>query len=107
MEQNEQVLELSQEQLEELMEVSDKLPPIEIPMEWFDEKEFQRGIDETSYVVGVITALFNAGLSESSVMDFIINKENINYNKEANIVNRDMNIEIAKNQKIAVEKNEL
>lgn len=107
MEQNEQILELSQEQLNELMEVSDKLPPLEIPFEFYNEEQFYKGIEDISYICGQITALFNVGLSEQAVMDFIINKENIKYNSEANIVNKEMNIEIAKQQRIVAEKHEL
>lgn len=109
---NEQVVdtEIGVEELQELLGVSeseDKLPPIMLDLEVYDAEEFQRGIDETSYISGVITALLNTGLSEGAVMDYIMNKETIAYNLEATKLNKEMNENISKNQKAIAEKNEL
>lgn len=105
----EEVLEIDQEQLEEYLNGSDidKLPPIQLELDAYDQAEFQRGIDEASYVAGVATALFNAGLSESSVLDYILTTASIKHNKEAAVINKEMNIEISKNTKVASEKYEL
>ena len=107
---NEEVLELDVDQLQELIggsNGSDALPPFEIDFEDYDVEEFKRGVKETSYISGVITALFNAGFSEASVLDFILNKETIKHNLETAKINKDMSIEISKNQRIMAEKNEL
>lgn len=104
---NEDYMEIDQEQLQELMSGSDKLPPIEIPMEWYDMDAFMKGIAETSYISGVITALLNTGLTESAVLDYLLNKETIKHNIRTAEINKEMNVEIAKNQRIVAEKNEL
>lgn len=106
----EEFLELDEEQLQELLSGSDeidKLPPIEIDFEDYDVKEFKRGIDESSYVAGVVTALFNAGLSESSVLDYILTTSSIKHNKEVAEMNRDANVEMSKNHKVTSDKFEL
>jgi hypothetical protein len=105
----EEILEIDSEQLEELLGGSDndKLPPIEIPFEFFDEKEFYRGIDDTSHLAGVVTALLNTGLSEQAVMDYLLNKATIEHNIRAAEINRDMNVEVARNQRLVAEKHEL
>lgn len=101
--------EISLDQLEELMNSSDidKLPPIEIGFEHYDADEFQRGIDETSYLAGRVTALLNAGLSEATVMDLILSQASIEHNIEVAKINKEMNVEMAKNQRINAEKHEL
>lgn len=105
---NEQFVEIDAEQLQELMDGSDdKLPPIEIPMEFYDTEEFHKGIKETSYLSGVITALLNTGVSEGFVLDYLLNKETIKHNIKTAEINKEMNIEIAKNQRIVTEKHEL
>lgn len=107
-EQNEQILEIGTEELQELMNVpEDKLPPIEIDFEHYNTDEFYRGIEDISHLCGEITALFNVGLSEQAVMDFILNRETIKYNLETSKINKDMNVEIAKQQRIVAEKHEL
>lgn len=105
----EEVLEFDADQLEELLSGSemDKLPPIEIDFEDYDVEEFKRGIKEASYVSGKITALFNAGLSESSILDYIITAETIKHNLKTAEINKSMNIEISRNAKAASEKFEL
>lgn len=106
-EKQEQVVEFDPEQLQELMSVPEQLPPIEIDVEDYNQEEFQRGIKDSSYLAGQITALLNAGVSEGFVLDFLLNQATIDHNIKAAEVNKEMNIEIAKNQRITVEKNEL
>lgn len=106
----EQELEIGVDQLQKIMGESDNLPafePIEIGMEDFDMVEFQKGVHETSYLAGVITALFNSGVSENFVLDYLLNKETIKHNLETARINSSMNIEMAKNQRLQIEKNEL
>jgi hypothetical protein len=103
----EEILEIDADQLQDLMGDSDKLPPIEIPMEFYDTEEFYRGIKDFSYISGAITALLNVGVSESFALDYLLNQETIKYNLLAAEINRDMSVEISKNQKVMAEKNEL
>lgn len=105
---NEEVLEMDVEQLQELIGGSDdKLPLIEIDMEDYKIEEFQRGIHDASYISGYIVALLNTGLSEGALMEFLLNQETIKHNLETARINKEMNVEIAKNQRIVAEKNEL
>jgi hypothetical protein len=109
-EHNEQeIIGIDADQIEEFLNGSDidKLPPIEIGLGDYDVEEFTRGIEETSYVAGKITALFNAGMSEASILDYLLTTETIKHNYETAKINKEMNIEIAKNQKLVMDKNEL
>lgn len=103
----EEIMEIDAEQLQGLMEGSDKLPPIEIEMEDYKQDEFQRGIDDMSYLSGQIVALMNTGMSEQNVLDYLLNRESIKHNIEVAIINKNMNVEMSKNQRLQVEKNEL
>ncbi|WP_025912057.1 hypothetical protein [Priestia flexa] len=105
---NEQVLELDPDQLQELIgEQSDTLPPIEIELDAYDQGEFQKGIDETSHLAGVITALLNTGVTEGFVLDYLLNKATIEHNLETAKINKDMNIEMVKHQRVVADKHEL
>jgi hypothetical protein len=103
----EQVLEIDADQLQGLMSESDILPPIEIPMEWYDTVEFHKGIHEASYLAGKITALLNAGVSESFVLDYLLNQATIEHNLETARINKEMNVEVSKNAKVTQDKYEL
>lgn len=103
----EEILEIDADQLQELMSGSDKLPPIEIPFEFYDDKEFYRGIKETSHLAGVITAILNTGVSEGFVLDYLMNKDSIAHSIKVAEITREMNVEMVKNQKAAQEKYEL
>ena len=104
----EQILELDAEQLEQYLSgATDKLPPMEIPFEWYDDKEFHQGIKDTSHIAGVITALLNTGVSESFVLDYLLSKDTIAHNIKVAEINKDMNVQVAKNAKLAQEKYEL
>jgi hypothetical protein len=105
----EEVLEIDADQFEQLMSgsESDKLPPLEIPFEWYDADEFHKGIQETSYLAGVITAMLNAGVDQGFVLDYLLNKETIKHNIKAAEISKEMNIEISKNAKVASDKLEL
>jgi len=106
----EQILELDPEQLEEYLSGSpdsDKLPPIEIPFEFYDDSEFYKGIKDASYLSGHITALLNAGLTEGFVLDYLLNQMNVKHNLEVAKINANMNIEMSKHAKATQEKYEL
>ena len=101
----EEMMEFDPEQLQELLggSESEKLPPIVLDVEEYDESEFNRGIKETSYLVGKVTALLNCGLSESTVLDYLLNEATIDYNLKA----AGINLEIAKIQRATQDKAEL
>jgi hypothetical protein len=103
----EQILELDAEQLEEYLSGSDKLPPMEIPFEFYDDKQFYQGIKDTSHIAGVITALLNAGVSESFVLDYLLSKDTIAHNLEVARINKETNVEVAKHAKLKQEQYEL
>lgn len=108
-ENKEEILELSSEQLEEMLGNSDsyQLPPIEIGFEDYDEKEFKRGLNDASYLAGYITALFNAGISEAFVLDYLLNQETIKHNLDVAKLNKETSIEVSKNQKAVQEQYQL
>lgn len=85
----------------------DRLPPIEIGLDTYDEESFMKGVDDASYLSGYITALFNAGCSEDFVLTYLINKETIEYNLKSVELNNVAQIEIAKHQKVIIEREEL
>jgi hypothetical protein len=105
----EEILEIDAEQLQELIggSADDKLPPIEIPFEFYDTDEFYRGIHETSYLAGKITAILNAGFSEASALDLILSMETVKHNIKVAEINRETSVEVSKNAKLSQEKYEL
>lgn len=106
---HEEILEIDAEQLQELldMETPDKLPPIVLSVEDYDIEQFDKGIKDTSYLAGQITALLNAGLSEGTVLDLLLSKDTIAHNIEIAKINKEMNLEVSKNAKAASDKYEL
>lgn len=93
--------------LEEINNTDTPLPPIEIDLDTYNQELFFKGIDDMSYTCGMITALFNAGCSEDFVLNYLLNKDTIAYNIKSIELNNAANIEISKNQKIMLEKQEL
>ena len=88
-------------------EGDDRLPPIEIDLDTYNEEEFFKGIDDASYNCGVITAMLNSGVSEDFVLTYLINKETIEYNLKTIEMNNATQVEIAKHQKVILEREEL
>lgn len=62
----------------------------------YDDDEFQRGIDEYSYVCGALTALCNAGLSPSEAIEYIVNKDTIQHNLEVTKIGANATVESSK-----------
>lgn len=85
----------------------DRLPPIEIDLDTYDEDKFFNGIDDASYLSGYITGLLNAGVSEDFVLTFLINEKTIEYNLKTIEMNNATQVEIAKHQKVILEREEL
>lgn len=105
----EQVQEINLEEL--INQTSEKqesqLPPIEIDLGAYDNDEFKKGITETSYLAGTITALLNTGVSEGFILEYLINKDTIQHNLDVTKLNNNAQIEISKNQKMSLDKQEI
>ena len=91
---------------------SDKILPIEFSTEnlvdvKFDEKAFQEGMSEISKTCGIISGLFNVGCGEAFVLDYLLNQQTIDYNLKNAEITKDMNVEIARHQKVIMDKQEL
>lgn len=103
--------EVINEELEGLVEETNYtdtlLPPIEIDLDTYNQEDFMKGIDDASYLAGFITGILNAGVSEEFVLTYLINKETIEYNIKSIELNNKANVEISKNQKIMLERQEL
>jgi len=93
--------------LEEINNTDTPLPPIEIDLNTYNQELFYKGIDDASYLSGYITAILNTGVSEDFVLNYLLNKDTIAYNIKSIELNNAANIEISKNQKIMLEKQEL
>lgn len=107
LQENEQELDIDLSELVGESDITNTLPPIELDMEDFDIDEFERGISDTSYDAGVITTLLNTGVTEGFVLDYLLNKATIDHNIQLAKLNNETQIQISKNQKIALDKQEL
>jgi hypothetical protein len=105
------MVELTSEELGELLsgseQTDDKLPPFLMELEDYDLDEFKRGLKETSYLAGKITAILNAGFSEASALDLILSMETVKHNIKVAEINRETSVEVSKNAKLSQEKYEL
>lgn len=81
--------------------------PIDLDLEEYNMDEFDRGISEISYVCGQITALLNTGVSESFVLEYMVGRDAIQGNIQINRENNEAQIEISKNQRVLVERQEI
>lgn len=102
-----ELIEPTEPEFEELIEGTNTLSPIEIDIDTYNEELFFKGIDDASYISGFITALFNTGMNGEEILTYLINKETIEYNLKSIQLNNATQIEIAKNQKVLLEKEEL
>jgi hypothetical protein len=73
----------------------------------YDEDEFQDGVNSFSKLCGQITALMNAGLSESSILQLISNMDILENNLKITESNNHASIEMSKNQKVLIQNEEL
>jgi hypothetical protein len=107
--------ELSDEQLEQLQSAMEGLsetdpqeemfPVIEIEMSDYDQDEFTRGIKDASYISGFFSACKNSGMYSADIISILLNRETIEHNLKTANINKEMNIEMSKNQSIQVDKN--
>lgn len=73
----------------------------------YDTNEFTKGISEASRVAGMITALKNTGLPWTLVMDYIFNKETMEFNLKLADKNSETSIKVAEKQQINLDKTQL
>jgi hypothetical protein len=112
---NEQEIDISQEEFSDLINQmnENKITPLLIGIEnlegiEYNKDEFENGLNSMSYVVGQITALFNAGINnEKLIMDYIINKEGLLYQDRTNQLNAKTNLEVSRIQAIKIESEQL
>lgn len=87
---------MDQRQIAELMAEPSSNPNVVLELEDYDMDDFQKGIDDHSYISGAITAILNTGVSEQFALEYLLNKDTINYNLKASEVNKELNIKLAK-----------
>ena len=104
-EQEAQVLELTEDQIAQLLSQqaltldTSNVEDIQI----FDES-FEDGVYDVSEVCGSISALVSVGLTPAEALDYICNKETMAYNLQLAELNNKTSIEIAKINAVQVEK---
>lgn len=87
---------MDQRQLADLMAEPSSNPNVVLELEDYDMEAFQKGIDDHSYIAGAITAVLNAGVTEQFALEYLLNRDTINYNLKASEINKDLNIQLAK-----------
>jgi len=103
---------MTEDEVQELLGVeidseNDKLPPIEISLETYDQDKFFQGIDDMSYFCGGIVAILNCGVTENFALNYMLNERTIAHNLETLKLSNAAQIEISKNQKMMLDKQEL
>lgn len=73
--------------------------------EFIKTEQFDQGLTDSAYYVGLYTGLLNGGISTDKAWEMTINAQNIKYNLEATKMNADMNVNVAKQQSIVIDKN--
>lgn len=62
----------------------------------YNIQEFDRGMDDTSYIAGVFTALINAGFSQQQAFEYIVNIHNTKHAEKIAEIDKEKAIEMAK-----------
>lgn len=73
----------------------------------YDSKEFNKGYKYGSYYAGIIYALRNALMDNENIMNFILNIDTIALNQKLNTETTKSNVEIAKNQQVQIQNQQL
>ena len=71
----------------------------------FDEDEFSKGLKSVSYICGMISGLSSVGLNKDQIMDYVVNEQNIKFNKDLNSQTCVSNEKVAKIQQTIAEQN--
>lgn len=103
---------IQEDELCELVSPDFNLPPIMLNTEnlvdmQYDEDAFMLGVYEGSKIAGYITALRNAGVSESFILQLISNRDILKNNLKITESNNHASIEMSKNQKVLIQNEEL
>jgi hypothetical protein len=69
----------------------------------FEADEFEKGLKSVSYICGMITGLSNVGLNKEQIMDYVVNEQNIKFNKNLNKMTCDSNEKTAKIQNVQIQ----
>ena len=69
--------------------------------------EFKRGSTIASYYAGIYSTLLNFGMDIKSAHDIVINQQSLDANEKIQKMSVEMNIEVSKNQSLAIERNQL
>lgn len=72
-----------------------------------DSKEFEKGIKSVSEICGQYSALRSVGVDNNSAIDIIMNIMNVEYNKETNKQTCENNLEVAKEQSVNIQAQQL
>lgn len=72
-----------------------------------DEQEYRAGIQSMSFLVGQISVLKSAGVSEDFIREMILNRETIEHNQTLQRLNNDSSEKIAKIQQANQEQNQI
>lgn len=109
-EDNQQQVEITMEQLEEMLQA----PLIEMDLEnvadiELDKSQYEKGVKLASYYCGIVNALknFNVKISAEDVISLILNDANVDHNIKIADKNNKTSIEISKNQTVQIEKTQL
>lgn len=70
----------------------------------YNKEAFKKGINNVSEICGMYSAFISDGMSVDDAMALIINMQNINMNIELAKINKETQIEVAKNQVILNDK---
>lgn len=72
-----------------------------------DNKEFAKGLKSVSFICGMIAGLSSVGLTKDQVMDYVVNEQNIKFNKDLNSQTCASNERTAKIQQATQEQNQI
>lgn len=73
----------------------------------FNEKRFQKGIDDISYVCGIITGLINVGVTAVDALAYVMAEHSLENNIEINKIASDAEVEKSKIKNLQSDKNDL
>lgn len=97
--------------LEDLLGQLNSIPPIQLDEETMSDicssEEFSQGVFNVLEVCGSITALVNCGVTVEGALDYILTTATMKHNMELQKLNNDYGIEVAKNQSVLIDKNQV
>jgi hypothetical protein len=73
----------------------------------YDVAEFQKGLNDYSYIAGAITALKNVGLNNENIIAYLTTVDVLKSNIKVAEIGKDSDIEVSKNQNALIAKNQI